>query len=274
MDSAANIRADLQGSYLYKEHPKRPMQDPLSFRDSAMTHGTAQDALANLRKNLLIHVNHQDDNPATVLNATLDDAGNAFLAKRYSINPGKDKNSPSGLVLANANFDPLIWVTDIERLAIAFSHISRASAQRVLKLAADRFTGLPRNLAPDNANIGYLTIQKTASLLDAEIRALSMPVSVDVLPLSGEIEDMGTNAALVTERLNGQMDRLYAMFAVEMLHSTRAFGLRKRDDASLTLGKGTQRLFDKVNALVPAVGNDRIQGPDIESVAAALAGKK
>lgn len=273
MESAANIRTDLQGSYLYMEHPNRPMQDPLSFRDSAMTHGTALDALENLKKNLLIHINHQDDNPAVMVNGVFDDAANAFLAKRYSINPGKDAKSPNGLVLANANFDPLIWVTDLERLSIAFSHISRASAQRILKLAANRFTNLPRNLAPDNANIGYLTIQKTASLLDAEIRTLSMPVSVDVLPLSGEIEDMGTNAALVIERINGQMDRLYALFAIETLHSTRAFGLRKRDDAAVTLGKGTQKLFDVVNRIVPAVSDDRIQGPDIENVAAALAEK-
>lgn len=272
MGSAANIRNDLEGSYLYSDHPRRPMQDPLSFRDSAMTHGTALDALENLRKNLLIHVNHQDDNPAVVTDAGFDEA-NAFLTKRYSINPGKKNDGPAGLVLANANFDPLIWVTDLERLGIAFSHISRASAQRVLKLAADRFTGLSRNLAPDSANIGYLTIQKTASLLDAEIRTLSMPVSVDVLPLSGEIEDMGTNAALVVERLNGQMDRLHAMFAVETLHGTRAFGLRKRDEPALVLGKGTRALYDAVTALVPAVGDDRIQGPDIEKVAALLAGK-
>lgn len=259
--TAAEIRKLLAGSYLYSDHPKRPMQDPLSFRDTASTHGAVRDALDNLRPLMVLDINTQDDNPAVVVDAKLDDPSNAFLAKRYLINQGDIK----GLVLGTANFDPLIWVTELERLGIALSHMSRASAQRVLKLASDRFTGLPRNLAPDNGNIGYLTIQKTASVLDAEIRALSAPVSVDVLPLSGEIEDMGTNAGLVADRLNQQMDRLYKLLAIEALHGSRAAGLRKRD-AETPLGTGSGKLFEAINVVVPAVGPDRTQGPDIMRV--------
>ncbi len=261
VEVAKDIRANLAGSYLYSDHPKRPMQDPLSFRDVATIHSAVLDSLESLREIMVFDINHQDDNPGVVVDGKLDDPNNAFLNKRYVVSKGEVK----GLVLGTANFDPLVWVTELERLGIAFSHMGRASAHRVLKLASGRFTNLPRNLAPDNANIGYLTIQKTVSALDAEIRALSMPISVDVLPLSGEIEDVGTNAGLVVSHLVEQMDRLYKLMAIETLHSTRAMGLRNRD-AKTPFGAGTGKLFDAVNKVVPAVGPDRIQGPDIMAV--------
>ena len=263
--TAGKIRAALKGGYLFQPHDKRAMQDPLSFRDTAMTHGAALDALNNLKKNLLIQINTQDDNPAVVVNGKLDDTSLAFLNKRYVLDQGEVK----GLVLGTANFDPLIWVTDLERLGVSLSHMTRASAHRVLKLASDRFTNLPRNLAPDADNIGYLTIQKTVSVLDAENRMLSMPVSMDVLPLSGEIEDVGTNAGLVTDRVNSQIDNLYKIFAIETMHSSRAVGLRKKD-AEIKLGAISSKLFTAVDAVVPAVGPDRTQGPDITAIAKLL----
>lgn len=266
VDTATNLRAALAGSYLYAPHPKRPMQDPLSFRDTAATHGTVLDSLNNLRELITLDMNTQDDNPAVVVDGKLDTPDQEFFNARYVVKGGDIK----GLVLANANFDPLVWVTELERLGISFSHMSRASAQRVLKLASDRFTGLPRNLAQNEGSIGYLTIQKTASVLDAEIRYLSQPVSVDVLPLSGEIEDMGTNAGLVIEHLNKQIDCLYSLLAVEALHGSRAVGLRHVENATLPLGTVSGKLFATVDALVPAVGEDRAQGPDIRNVAEAL----
>lgn len=266
VDTAANLRAALAGSYLYAPHPKRPMQDPLSFRDTAATHGTVLDSLAHLTSLITLDMNTQDDNPAVVVDGKLDTPDQEFLSGRYVVKGGDVR----GLVLANANFDPLIWVTELERLGISFSHLSRASAQRVLKLAADRFTGLPRNLAQNDGSIGYLTIQKTASVLDAKIRHLSQPVSVDVLPLSGEIEDMGTNAGLVMEHLNQQMDCLYSLLAVEALHGSRAVGLRRVENAQLALGVVSGQLFAAVDTVVPAVGEDRAQGPDIRKVAKIL----
>lgn len=269
VQTAANLRAALAGSYLYAVNAKRPMQDPLSFRDTATTHGTVLDSLNHLRTLITLDMNTQDDNPAVVVDGKLEDPSQEFLSGRYVIK-GLNNGDVKGLVLANANFDPLVWVTELERLGISFSHMSRASAQRVLKLAADRFTGLPRNLAQDDESIGYLTIQKTASVLDAEIRSLSQPVSVDVLPLSGEIEDMGTNAGLVLEHLNKQIDCLYSLLAVEALHGSRAVGLRQRDNAALALGAESGKLFTAVNAAVPAVGQDRAQGPDIRRLATLL----
>ena len=77
------------------------------------------------------------------------------------------------------------------------------------RLDSEHFTGLTRFLSPDKTTIAFGTIQKTYVALDAEIRALSNPVSADAYPVAGGIEDHASNGPYVVERVGRIVDNLY-----------------------------------------------------------------
>ena len=133
------------------------------------------------RENLEIHLNASDDNPCLLL----------------------DERD----ITSCGNFDPLVWVLGMQNLSVALSHVSKMSCLRSLKLAMPGFTGLTRHLTPNDDTIAFSTIQKTYASMDAEIRLLANPVSMDTFPLAqamnlrGAHYGKGTQAAL--KRLRG-----------------------------------------------------------------------
>lgn len=126
------------------------------------------------RENLEIHLNASDDNPCLLL---------------------EERD-----ITSCGNFDPLVWVLGMQNLSVALSHVSKMSCLRSLKLAMPGFTGLTRHLTPNDDTIAFSTIQKTYASMDAEIRLLANPVSMDTFPLAGGMEDISTNAPLVMEK--------------------------------------------------------------------------
>ena len=69
-ETAADMRAALNGSYLWEKNATRPLQDPLSYRVTVYGLAEARRALADLEKVVDVQINSTDDNPATLLNAT------------------------------------------------------------------------------------------------------------------------------------------------------------------------------------------------------------
>ncbi|AIQ11926.1 HAL/PAL/TAL family ammonia-lyase [Paenibacillus durus] len=234
--SAANVCKNLAGSGLWEAYNPDSLQDPLSFRDACQIHGAARDALAYTRELLEIHLNSPDDNPCV-------------LAEERRI-------------LSCANFDPVVWTLGFEMLGSALHHVSKSSCYRILKLGDPAFTGLSRFLTPDaDRSIGFGTVQKTASSLDAEIRHLSNPASADYMSLAGDIEDHGTNAPFVVSKTREIIDRLTYMLAIEAIHAAQAIDLR----GGVKLGRGTEAVYRLLRTAVPFLDADRIQTVDIEA---------
>lgn len=150
----------------------------------------------------------------------------------------------------------------MQNLSVALSHVSKMSCLRSLKLAMPGFTGLTRHLTPNDDTIAFSTIQKTYASMDAEIRLLANPVSMDTFPLAGGMEDISTNAPLVMEKHMKIIDDLYYVLAVEGIHAAQAMNLR-----GAHYGKGTQAALKRLRGVVPFYSSDdRVLTDDIEAI--------
>ncbi len=236
IETAARMRSYLQGSYLYERDGERPLQDPLSFRCVPQVHGAVRSVIDYAKKNLEIHLNSSDDNPCLLL----------------------DERD----ITSCGNFDPLCWVLGIENLGVALSHVSKMSCLRSIKLASPGFTKLSRHLTPNDSTIAFSTIQKVYANMDAEIRLLAAPASMDTFALAGDMEDIGTNAPLVMQKTKKIIDCLFYIFAIELIHAGQAMDLR-----GAHYGTATQHGLNRLRRVMPFYSaDDRILSDDIENI--------
>ena len=264
--TAAHIRTLLQGSSLWRQDPQRALQDPLSFRTVSQAHGAARDMLALLQRQLQLQINSSDDNPTVAL-----DVQPAEHAQPYELQFYVTQGPVRGAVLPSAGFDPSAWALPLQGMGVALSQVAQLSAQRTLRLTDTAFTGLPRFLSPGNGAIGYGPIQKTVSSLAAEIRVLALPMTTDVQPQAGNIEDVGTNAPATGRRVAAQLDRLTTLLAVELMHAAQAVDLRMAKRPDFTPGAGTGALQREFRKQVPYMAEDRRNDEDIVRAAEFLA---
>lgn len=254
-DAALNIKTALKGSSLWEKSEERALQDPLSFRSVSQVHGTTRDFISGAKQKLLLHLNSSDDNPVTVLDTTQEVTTEQELS--YYI---KDQR---GAVIPTANFDTINWVIDFEALAIAMSHISEISTQRMLRLSSEKFTNLTRFLSP-NDSIVFGAIQKTFLAVNTENHSLSAPISFLSTPVAGEIEDHATNSVLVLQRLCKMIDNTYYLLGLELMHGSQAVDLRKNMHSDFHLGCVTNALHQAYREIVPFIDRDRSLSEDIE----------
>jgi len=234
LETGAALRKHLVGSFLHQPDTKRHLQDPLCFRNIAHIHGAVREMLAYTKERMIRALNTTEDNPSLI--------------------PDERRISPT------ANFDPLNWVLGMEGLAIALSHMAHAAGHRVARLGNPAFTELPRFLAPDGV-LGFATIQKVCAAQFAKIRHLSVPASIDSFALAGEIEDKGTNAPYVVQRLREMSDSLRNILAIELMHAAQGQDFRIRDGK--TLGEDTAIAHAKVREVVPFLDKDRVLTNDV-----------
>lgn len=257
--AAENVRKILEGSYLWELDEKRALQDPLSFRTATQVHAATMDMLLILRKQVNINLNSSDENPAVLLDLALT-ADASPQEKQYYIQSADIQ----GAIIPSANFEPLTWIIKFEGLAIALTHASHNSVQRMINLSAPEHTSLSRFLAPNDKTIAFGTIQKAFMALDSEIRSLANPVSMDFFPLAGGIEDHATNAPLVISRVAKIVDNLIYITAIEEMHAAQAMDLRKQKSAGIRFGKETEAELQAFRKVVPFLAQDRVLQIDIE----------
>lgn len=232
-DSAANVRRFIEGSYIYEPDPEKPVQDPLCYRDATHIIGALRDAADFAEQQLLIQLNASDDNPCLSL---------------------EEKR-----IMSCANFDPLPWVQAFEMLSISLAHVSKSSCLRIIKLANPDFTRLNRFLSMRPETICFSTLQKVFCVLHTEIKDLCNPVSMDGLPLAGDIEDVHTNAPYVIQKTRKILDNLKYILGIEMFHCAQAMDYRK-DKA---FGKYTLAARDELRKVLPFYDYDRNVTNDI-----------
>lgn len=252
------LRDELEGSYVWTPAKGRALQDPLSYRTGVYTFGAAFEALHDAIGKWTVQVNSSDDNPAVVVGIEPAKNTPAQVAKYYL-----DAGHIKGAIFPTSNFEPLPVVLKLENLGIALSHVSRNAAMRCLRLVDPHFTHLSRFLAADDVAINFGAIGKPFVALDAENRELANPVSQDVIPLAGNIEDTGTNSMRVADRLSKMVDNLYYVYGLELFHAAQAIDLRMRE-GKIALGKGTGAMFTAYRKQVSFVEKDRPFTPDIQ----------
>ncbi len=261
--TAKRIRGHLAGSFLWEADPTRELQDPLSFRCASQVHAAAHGTLDWLKGLITTQLNSSDDNPAVILGA---------VPKPEERRVSWSTSEPGGLtgmVVPTGNFDPTAWALGFQTVGVALGHVSRSSTYRMLKLGANRFTHLSRFLAPDDDSIAFSTIEKTYTVLDAEIHALAAPVSLNYLGVAGGIEDHTSNAPLIVQRVSKIVDNLRYILGMELMYAAQAIDLRLGKgeapaDSRVKLGEDTGKVYDAFRETVPFMDKDRLLTLDIQ----------
>ena len=231
------------------------MQDPLSYRTMAYTLGNALEAIEEARRVLTLQINHSDDNPLVALAPSGEVHAAAGQVRGYVV-PGE----VPGAIYPTANFASLPFVAAVERLSLALAKLSQALTMTIIRLEDPALTRLPRFLAaPGNAGHAFGAVQKACAALNAENRALAMPVSLETPTLAGTLEDTATNSQLAVANLRRIIANLYQIASLQLLHAAQAVDLRP----GFALGAGTRPLHAAYRRLVPFVQEDRIFTRDI-----------
>lgn len=232
--TAARCRAYLEGSYLSQPDPKRPLQDPLSFRCFSAIQGAVEDSLDYVREALERQLVTTDDNPCIFYE--------------------------NGTTCVSPNFEVTSLVLGVEMLAGSLSHLSRNMCNQLIHLSDPAFTGLSRFLTPvDIKVIAYGTIQKIFTSLDAENRLLANPSSMDYAPVAGNIEDHASNLPLAVDKCLKMVDNLRYILGIEAMHAAQATDLR----GDIRLGVKTGRLKQVLRQEIPYLDKDRNLSRDI-----------
>lgn len=241
-EAAAMMRRALVGSGLYEPDGARDVQDALSFRLLAPALGATLAALETARRESEIEINGVAVTPMI------------FIAE--------------GDILSSPNFHTPALSLAFDTLAISLTHLASLGAYRLSKLMTASFSGLPRYLSPlGGGSAGYVSLQKTASALYADIRSGAAPVGIDALPVSDTVEDVASYAMQAIVKLRRQMIAFRYLTAIEALAAAQAVDLRK----VARLGVAGRCLHQAIRAMVPPLQADRPPGADVETVAACLA---
>jgi histidine ammonia-lyase len=242
--SARNLRRLLAGSALRESHRHcGRVQDAYSLRCMPQVHGAVRDALVYAGGTHLIEMNAATDNPMVF--------------------------AETGEILSGGNFhgQPVALACDI--VAIAAAQLGAISERRTERLVNPALSGLPPFLAREGGlHSGLMMAHVTAAALASETKALAHPASVDSIPTSAGREDhvsMGPTAAWKAARAAANTSRV---LAVELLAGCEAVEFHRPVRSSRAL----EAVVALVREHVPNHGQDRVLGPEIEALAASLAG--
>ena len=260
--AGAQIRTLLDGSSIWNDDATRRLQDPLSFRDAVFTISEVNRAYEAARFLFTIHLNSSDDNPGVAVGVTA--KGDRWQEKKAYVSV----DGVNGAVLPSANFEPLPWVIAFEQLGIALAHNSISSALRITKLGTPDFTGgLERYLGTANSYHAFGAMEKPPVTLAMENKVLATPVSTEFLPVAGQVEDVGTNAPMVVERLQKQIDNSFILLGMENIMAAQAVDLRHVKTPDYKLSPVTEKLYKAIRAKIQMLDFDRSMTPDFRNAA-------
>jgi histidine ammonia-lyase len=242
--TAANLRQLLDGSQVVASHHddfEHAVQDAYSLRCAPQVHGAVRDTLAHAERVFATELGAVVDNPI-VLYGTSE-------------------------VISGGNFhgQPLAFALDF--LTVAATELGSISERRTDRiLDPERSAGLPPFLATDpGVDSGLMLTQYTAAALVAENRVLSHPASVESIPTSGSQEDhvsMGWGAGRKLDQVLGNTARV---LAVELLCAAEGARYRTPEPAPATAAARAA-----IALLAAPLEHDRVIGPDIDRIAAAI----
>ncbi|HKW40113.1 MAG TPA: histidine ammonia-lyase [Gemmatimonadales bacterium] len=240
--SAALLRALLADSQIRESHRQGDprVQDAYSLRCTPQVLGAVGEGLAFAERLVTTELNAATDNPLVF---------------------GDE-------VISGGNFhgQPIALALDVVAISLAtLAGLAERRLERVVN--PDLSSGLPPFLARNpGVESGLMTPQIAAAALVAECRVLATPASVQSVPTEGNQEDvvpMGMTAAWKAERILGNAVRIVA---VELLAAAQGLEYLK----PLRPGRGVQRVYDAVRAVVPALDGDRPFTTDIERLASGV----
>ena len=232
----------------HREHDSR-VQDAYCLRCMPQVHGAVRDVLEHVRGILEIEAGSATDNP---------------LVFPAGSSPAED----CGAVLSGGNFHgaPLAYAFDYA--AIVLTDLAGIMERRIDRLLnPDINEGLPAFLSPDpGLSSGFMIAQIVAAALINECQVLSHPSSTGSIPTDGGKEDhvsMGMTGALKLRQIVENAERVVA---IELMCAAQGLEFRK----PLRPSREVERAHAAVRTVVPRLEQDRVLGPEIEALAAAV----
>jgi histidine ammonia-lyase len=237
---AARVLGMLKGSYLFELDTTRIIQDPESLRASSIRQGSAWQAWATLRDDVLMQMNSSDHNPAVRVGASPSDSWELATPQmaQFYVKGGPHSNGQHGFILSNANWDPYPMANDIEAFSVALANLDIVIAQRMLRFTNSFFTVMsPAN--EDSGELGRIGAvpgsEFNAAALMQEIQGLINPVPPEGNALVKTVEDLQTQTRLKVLRARAVVEDTVDLLAEDLLTGTYWLDLRKAENSSRNL---------------------------------------
>jgi len=236
--SLERLRALLDGSAIWEPDAARHLQDPLTFRNLPQIQGACRDVLEHVDAQLTIELNASQGNPIVVVREER--------------------------VVSVANFEILPLAAALDYLRIVLATALTSSAERIVKLLGQPWSGLPTGLVPvaNTAEAGLTYLSLAAQSLAVEARLLAQPVSFELTSTAHAegIEDRTTSAPLAARRTAEMAALGRSIAAIELAVAAQAVQLR-----GLRQGRGTAVAHGLVRRHVPFLASgDHV--PDVSAL--------
>jgi histidine ammonia-lyase len=237
---AARLMEILQGSYLFENDPKRILQDPESMRASYIRQGSAWQAWAALRDNVLVQINSGEQNPVVLLDASPSDSWELSTPQfmKYYVKGGRLSHGRHGYVISTANWDPYPMTNEIEAFTIAMANMDAAVAQRIERFS-DRgptafFTGIyPKDvLTPEQLRLSPSLLEPYFAFMDvwAEIQNDAHSITAEGNASDFGVADIEAFSRLKAVRGRQVVDLSMQLLAYDLLTATYWLDVRKAED--------------------------------------------
>jgi len=269
IDTAANMRALMQGSELTVEHSdlrrevadggdksggdgklheegvqrtKVYLQKAYSLRAIPQLVGSVRDTLYHAQNKLDIEINSATDNPL-------------FFE-------GKE-------IFHGANFhgQPIAFAMDF--VTIALTQLGVLSERQTNRLLNRHLSyGLPEFLVAGDPglNSGFAGAQYPATALIAENRTIG-PASTQSVPSNGDNQDVVSMGLIAARNARRVLENNEKILAVQVLAAVQAVDISGRYEG---LSPASKAVYDKVRSRIPTLDRDRYMSDDIEAVAEML----
>jgi histidine ammonia-lyase len=258
---AARLMDMLRGSYLFEDDPKRILQDPESMRASYIRQGSAWQAWAALRDDVLVQINSGEQNPAFIVGASPSDSWELATPQmmKYYVKGGPLSHGLRGYVLSNANWDPYPMANDMEAFTNAVANMDAAVAQRIERFS-DRgptpfFTGvkIADVLSPEQIAASPSMSEPYFAFMDVwqEIQSLSHSLTPE-----GNAADFGVADIEAQTRLKGSrglrvVDLTMQLLGYDLLTATYWMDVRRVEGPDRAFGKAPTAIWTAFRKVLP-----------------------
>jgi histidine ammonia-lyase len=241
METASALRHLLAGSGLLNEGTARRLQDPISIRSLAQTHGSVHAALDVLENALNVEINHAPDNPVVLLE--------------------------DGTITSSGNYHTPWLAQSLDLLSRSMAVMANDMVSRIHRLCSADMSGLAPLLssaATDRAGFGPLL--KPIEALRANIVHLANPVPIMASHNANGVEDAATFTPLAATKLMQMCEQMSLLMAYELLAGAQAIDLAKPDGIAPRL-QAAHKLVRQRSAFLD---EDRPIGREVEAIACEL----
>ena len=258
---AARLMDMLKGSYLFEDDPKRILQDPESMRASYIRQGSAWQAWAALRDDVLVQINSGEQNPVVLLDASPGDSWELATPQfmKYYVKGGPLNHGRHGYVLSTANWDPYPMTNEIEGFTLALANMDAAIVQRIERFN-DRgptpfFTGIfPKDvLTPEQLRLSPSMLEPFFAFMDvfAEIQSDAHAITAEGTAADFGVADIEAYSRLKAVRGREVVDLTLQLLAYDLLTGTYWLDVRKAEDPKRLFGPAPTAVWTAFRQRIP-----------------------